>query len=56
MHKSLFQQTDMVEKQIHYMLGWRSSKLRDFCYIMHIRNIKTINYFCKFVLDKSFVM
>ena len=33
-NKSLFQQTDMVEKQIHYMLGWRAFQLRD-CFLHH---------------------
>ena len=33
-NESLFQQTDMVEKQIHYMLGRRVSQLRD-CFLHH---------------------
>ena len=43
-------------KQILYMLGCRASHKGIVFYIMQIRNKTTINYVCKFVLDKSFVM
>ena len=52
----MFQQTDMVKTDSFYVGTGEFPTLGIFFYIKQIRHIKPIDYACKFVLDKHFVM